>query len=124
MNSFMEYKVLSNHGQVAYAGPNQHVATNICIERNAEYQNTPIFFTVVPITPYRLLTDIRMAELTQSFVYEIVSPYKVAWYMTPLEYQLQLNRPDSVWLIKGYNQPLFTLEAQFDDIWYEQFKNK
>lgn len=124
MNSFMNYKVLSNHGQIAYDGINLHVATNICIERNAEYQNTPIFFKVVPITPYRLLTDIRTAELMQSFVYEIVSPYTVAWYMTHLEYQIQLNQPDSVWLIKGYNQPSFTLEAQFDDIWYEQFKNK
>jgi hypothetical protein len=111
-----KYKVLSNRGQVGYQGNNQDHALEVCINLNAEYQNTDVFFSVVEITPFRLLMPLHEAEKLQSFPYEIVYGDKAAWYMTRKEYQRQLNSPNTRWLILNH-------VADFDDVWYETFNS-
>ncbi len=110
------YKVLSNRGQVEYQGNNLDYASEMCVNLNAEYQNTDVRFSVVEITPFRLLMPLHEAEKLHSFPYEIVYDDKAAWYMTRKEYQRQLNSPNTRWFILNH-------VADFDDVWYETFNS-
>lgn len=110
------YKVLSNGGSVEYQGNNWDYATEVCINLNAEYQNADVFFSVVEITPFRLLMPLREAEELHSFPYEIVYDDMAAWYMSRREYEHQLNSPNTRWLIHNN-------VADFDDVWYETFNS-
>ena len=112
----MKYKVLSNRGSVEYQGNNWDYATEVCINLNAEYQSTDTLFSVVEITPFRLLMPLREAEKLHSFPYEIVYDDMAAWYMSRREYAHQLSSPNTRWLI-------FNNVAAFDDVWYESFNS-
>lgn len=114
----MNYKVLSNKGGVEYSGGNLELATEICLALNTKYQNTSEYFSVVEITPYRLLIDLAEAELWSSFPYEIVGIAWAAYYLSLQDYWNQLNNPDAFWHIKtkiGY------ITGTFDDRWYEEY---
>ena len=110
------YKVLSNRGSVAYQGNNQDYAAEVCVSLNAGYQNTDTFFSVIEITPFRLLMPLREAEKLHSFPYEIVYDGMAAWYMSGREYERQLNSLNTGWLILDN-------VADFDGIWYESFNS-
>lgn len=112
----MKYKILSNRGGVEYQGNNQNYATEMCVKLNAKYQNTEVLFSVVEITPFRLLMPLHEAEKLHSFPYEIVYDGVAAWYMSRREYERQLNSPNTRWLILNN-------VAEFDDVWYETFNS-
>ena len=110
------YKVLSNGGSVEYQGNNWDYATEVCINLNAEYQNTDVLFSVIEVTPFRLLMPLREAEKLRSFPYEIVYDGMAAWYMSRREYRRQLKNLNTGWLILNN-------VAAFDDVWYETFNS-
>lgn len=110
------YKVLSNRGRVEYQGNNQDYALEVCVNLNAEYQNTDVLFSVIEITPFRLLMPLHEAEKLHSFPYEIVYDDMAAWYMSRREYARQLSSPNTKWLILDN-------VAAFDDVWYETFNS-
>lgn len=110
------YKVLSNKGQVAGEYTSKIMAQSACDNINNGYCiGSDLFYSVVEITPYRLLVPIEKALELHSFPFEIDGNY-AAWYMSEEEYMYQLTNASEFWVIKYKNG---VLEAEFDDLWQD-----